>query len=63
MEFIAISDEVLVNPEMISIIEKRKNGLVVHVDGKQYVVDKDIGELLSKLIQHGLADVKQFFRG
>lgn len=64
MEFIAISDDVLVNPDKISVIEKRKGRIVIHIEGQQYIVEKNMAEVVKQLIKNGMKEsVEQFFAG
>ena len=65
MKFIAISEDVLVNPETISSVEKKKSGKITinTVDGKQFIIEKTAGEIISALIRAGFDAPEQFFGG
>jgi len=66
MELLAIQNDVLVNPQRISVIEKKMdmNGSVVLsviVDGRTYEVRRPINEFMQALNQAGVDLTKQFF--
>jgi uncharacterized protein YlzI (FlbEa/FlbD family) len=65
MKYIAIADELLINPEFIISIEKRKTGKVVITtsDGKQHIIEKDFKTLIPNLIKAGVDSPEQFWVG
>jgi len=67
MQFIKIAPEILVNPDFISKIERRKSKdgerILVTVDGQQLVADLTIAELNALLIGAGLSGNEQFWAG
>lgn len=68
MTFIAIAPNVLINPDKISVIEKREVmgqiKVVVTMDnGQQHIVSYDFGDLYAKLIGAGVTANDQFFAG
>lgn len=67
MELIRITEDVLINPERISVVEMRtrrdKKELVVHVDNRTYHVTIPPEELLRQIKAAGIDAYDQFFRG
>ena len=64
MNFIAISDDMFINVDKITAIRRNAKGQVrVVVEGHEYHVEKNLGDVISKLIPHGLGDVEQFWAG
>ena len=66
MNLIAIQDNVLVNPEKISAIEKVMDtegriAINVVVDGRTYTVWRPTNEFFSALNEYGVDLTKQFF--
>jgi hypothetical protein len=70
MRFIKVTEEIMVNPEFISMVEIRKSGkaqnLVLTVEGRQIIASVDPMELMGELMKSGLeTDAKggQFWAG
>ena len=67
MELISISEDVLVNPQRISVVEvvKKKSGtsLRVTVDDRTFTVDKPVKELFAEMNKAGVDLSEQFFAG
>jgi hypothetical protein len=70
MRFIKVTEEIMVNPEFISMVEIRKAGkvqnLVLTVEGRQIIASVDPMELMGELMKSGLeTDAKggQFWAG
>ena len=70
MRFIKVTEEIMVNPEFISMVEIRKAGktqnLVLTVEGRQIIASVDPMELMGELMKSGLeTDAKggQFWSG
>ena len=65
MELIAITDNVLINPEQIEAVELRKvkgeKTFVIVVGGKSYIPTVDNAVLLKSLILGGMKLNEQFF--
>ena len=66
MQLIAIQDDVLVNPDKISVIERkvgRNNSITlrVTVDGNTYDITRTTNEFFSALSKAGVNLSKQFF--
>ena len=67
MELVAISENVMINPEKIDSLELRKlkknEQLILTINGKAHFVKVDVGELLNKLKIIGIDASDQFFAG
>ena len=68
MQFIAIAEDILVNPEKISTLTMKKvdgkQRIVVTMDdGKQHIVDRNFGSVHSDLIRAGYTSTEQFWAG
>ena len=66
MQLIAIQDEVMINPERISYIERHvgKGGQIilrVTVDGRSWEVTRPTGEFFDALNNYGVDLTKQYF--
>ena len=64
MQFIAIAENLLINPDTIVSMEKKKKSVTLTtVDGKQYIVEKDFRELIPALRNAGVDSPEQFWAG
>ena len=70
MNLIRISDNILANPEMISLIELRKvkgkSTIVITIDGKQHIADLDPTDMMQELVSAGVplsSKCMQFWAG
>ena len=67
MNLIAISEDILVNPNRISVVEvvKKKSGVNVRitVDDKTFTVDRPVKELFAEMNKAGVDLSQQFFAG
>jgi hypothetical protein len=65
MQLIPISEDILINPDKISVVEvkKRKAGTIVAVivDGRTYEATVNTGTLLAELRRAGVDLSNQFF--
>jgi len=65
MQLIAISENILINPELIESIEiikvNERNTFIINIGGKSHVPTKDPDELLALLISGGMKMHDQFF--
>lgn len=66
MELIPISQDVLVNPQRISVVEMRRDvegnpSIVVVIDGRTYNLNRPPQEFLTQLNKCGVDLSKQFF--
>ena len=67
MNLIAISEDILINPSRISVVEvvKKKSGVSVRitVDEKTFTVDRPVKELFAEMNKAGVDLSEQFFAG
>ena len=64
MEFIQVTEDKMINADNIVTIEKRKGSFsITTTDGKQHLIEKDIGSVLSALTRLGVSTPKQFWAG
>jgi len=64
MEFIQITEDKLINVDNIVSVEKRKKSFsITTTDGKQHLIENDIGKVLGSLQTAGISTPKQFWAG
>lgn len=64
MEFIPVDKDLLINPNMISTVEK-KNGKIVFTmqNGSRHVVELPFAEVFPKILASGISVPQQFWAG
>ena len=67
MDLIELGKNTLVNPEYISLIEKKtirgNEVIVIWVDGRSYILEGDFNKFLARLNLNITNDKKQYFAG
>lgn len=67
MKLIVISENVLINPQKITSVEQKnikgKIDTLVIVEGRQYVLEVELGEFIKQLMEAGVEPPSQYWAG